>query len=178
MSMPVQPETSRLNAVTREQLDRMLCRSLDDSTTSLQSAQILSAHECPADPANHNARLILLSLSSYQFHSLVLVIADSSRATCEVTDDLLLEMGNTFCGSLKRQLGQHLPNLGMSTPHALSVGCLPKLLDSHRLPMVAGCHDSRGLSVTGWLLVPGDLDLQLVPETADEVESTGELELF
>ncbi|SDT90510.1 hypothetical protein [Halopseudomonas salegens] len=173
-----QPETSHLDAVTREQLDSMLCRSLDDSTTSLHRAQTLSAQAWPADLTNDNASLTLLSLSSYQFHSLVLVITDSTRATCEVTDDHLLEMGNTFCGSLKRQLGQHLPNLGMSTPHALSVKCLPTLLDSCRLPLVAGCHDSRGLSITGWLLLPKDFELQLVTKTVDDAESTGELELF
>tara|TARA_R110001599_G_scaffold149713_1_gene333702 strand:- start:5017 stop:5547 length:531 start_codon:yes stop_codon:yes gene_type:complete len=176
--MPAQPDTSHLDATTREQLDVMLCRGLDDSTTSLHRAQVLPAHEWPRGAADSDVYLTLLSLSSYQFHSLVLVITDSSRATCEVSDDHLLEMGNTFCGSLKRQLGQHLPNLGMSTPHALSVKCLPMLLDNCRLPLVAGCHDSRGLGVTGWLLLPHDFNLQLVAQSVDDVESTGELELF
>lgn len=178
MFTPAQPEAQQWDTTTREQLDLMLCRSLDDSTTSLQRAQVLPAHEWQRDAANNDAYLILLSLSSYQFHSLVLVIADSSRATCEITDDHLLEMGNTFCGSLKRQLGQHLPNLGMSTPHALSVGCLPMLLGNCQQPLIASCRDSRGLAVTGWLLLPDDLNLQLVPQAVDDTASTGELELF
>lgn len=178
MSMPAQPETGHLDAATREQLGNLLCHSLDDSTTCLQRAQALCGDEWRRNDLANNACLTLLSLSSYQFHSLVLVITDSSRATFEVTDDLLLEMGNTFCGSLKRKLGQHLPNLGMSTPHALSIRCLPMLLEKYQQPLVAVCHDSRGMEVTGWLLIPNDFRLQLIARDAEDVENTGELELF
>lgn len=178
MPMLAQPEVGYLDTTTREQLGKLLCRSLDDSTTCLQHAQAMSAQEWQRDETKNNTCLILLSLSSYQFHSLVLVITDSSRATFEVTDDLLLEMGNTFCGSLKRKLGQHLPNLGMSTPHTLSVRCLPMLLENYQQPLVAICHDSRGMEVTGWLLIPNDFSLRLIPQDVENVENTGELELF
>ena len=167
-----------MDAATRTQLGNLLCHSLDDSTASLHHAQALSAHEWQRDAAIQTSCLTLLSLSSYQFHSLVLVVTDSARATFEVTDDFLLEMGNTICGSLKRKLSQHLPNLGMSTPHALSIGCLPMLLEKYQQPLVAICHDRRGMKVSGWLLIPEDFTLKLAAHDVENAENTGELELF
>ena len=90
----------------------------------------------------------------------------------------MLELGNTFCGSLKRKLGQHLPNLGMSTPNALSARCLPMLLEKYQQPVVADCHDSRGMRITGWLLIPKDFMLQLETQAVEDTASSGELELF
>ncbi|OFE13099.1 hypothetical protein PHACT_08075 [Pseudohongiella acticola] len=178
MFTPEQPESGHLDSATRDQLGVLLCRGLSDSTTSLSQPQT----RCPKDSAGEanqkNSYLTLLSLSSYSFHSLALIVANSSRATVDVTTDLLLEMGNTFCGSLKRQLSQHLPNLGMSTPNAMTAGCLPALLDRWPQSFVAECHDSRGLHVSGWLLLPSNFSLQFVADVTDDVVSTGELELF
>ena len=177
MSMPAPHDRPQLDASTLEQLEGMLCRSLDDSTTSLQRARPIDPDNWGKQPLDAH-KLVLLSLSSYHFHSLVVLVADPSQATCSITDDQLLEMGNTFCGSLKRQLGQHLPSLGMSTPHALSIHCLPVLLGNGQPPLIAGCHDSRGLALTGWLLLPDNFTVQLVARPLAETADTGELELF
>lgn len=94
--------------------------------------------------------------------------------------DQLGEIGNEFCGKLKRDLVQALPHLGMSTPNLVSRECVEGLSD-------LGFHQSAHLTATfGSNLELGcslfvdtyqDLNIRLAnAEVSDE--GMGTLELF
>jgi hypothetical protein len=84
---------------------------------------------------------VLLTVSSFHFRLLVLLhfsamssalkyVADALKQapeslTTEGCYDYLAELGNQFCGEVKRIIGMQYPHIGMSTPMRLSNTSLP-----------------------------------------------------
>ena len=134
--------------------------------------------------------VVVLTISSIEFRLLlVLHCGGDERAREYFTrgqgqggapfDETLLEVGNLCCGAVNQELVRHFPDLGMSTPYALSARCVsyleelkPGLLTSYKVTI----NDSVQLDATVCVCAHAPIDF-----TADigaETESCGELELF
>ncbi|PMS20396.1 hypothetical protein C0Z18_10680 [Trinickia dabaoshanensis] len=90
-----------------------------------------------------------------------------------------MEIGNLCCGAINQQLVEHFPDLGMSTPYALSSDCMGYLdeLDPQHVAVydVTIEHAAR---LRATLCVCAQRSLDFVAQVADVQESAGELELF
>lgn len=143
-------------------------------------------------------QFIMLTVSSYDFRMMVLLHftrnASSHRYVAETLqldpgsleqsryDDYLSEVGNTFCGAYKRELGKVFPYLGMSTPNLLFPECLqyiktwPVEYETH-----LRAHDGDQAEFFGSLYIASsdaiDFDPQVLVSQVDEME-TGALEFF
>ena len=143
-------------------------------------------------------RFIMLTVSSYDFRLMVLLhfsydeastqyVADSLKlGAAELPQtqyyDFLAEVGNNFCGSFKRELGQYFPYLGMSTPNQLGWESLKHVKSwpiDHDIHIKA--QTEEGTQFYGSLYVSsfGELDFDLIQQPkSDEVVEMGALELF
>lgn len=93
--------------------------------------------------------------------------------------DYLGEYGNNYCGTLKRELGQIFPHLGMSTPDRLDRRVFPhfeNLKYEHTLHLKATSEQKVNLYFGLFVCPYGDLDFKISKKI--ETISTGELELF
>lgn len=99
--------------------------------------------------------------------------ADRSLRECA------MEIGNLCCGAINQQLVEHFPDLGMSTPYALSsdsIGYLDELD-----PQYVAAYDiaiETAVRLRATLCVCAQRSLDFVAQAADVEESAGELELF
>ncbi|WP_395062431.1 hypothetical protein [Paraburkholderia silvatlantica] len=150
-------------------------------------------HSCAIEPrageAPQGEHLVVLTISSMQFRLLLLLhfeddertqryyVGDASRALTEC----FMEFGNLCCGAMNQQLVEHFPDLGMSTPYALSSGCLPYLrelkpdyVQSYALTID---HDVR-LGATLCVCAQAPLDFVASAAAVEVHDSAGELEMF
>jgi hypothetical protein len=100
--------------------------------------------------------------------------ADKNRDLAEV----LMEQVNLCCGSINQQLVAHFPDLGMSTPYALSSRCIDFLgeLDPDQIWSYAlHAGEAARLDVTLCLCAQKDVDFTA---SAEAMQEEGELELF
>jgi len=131
---------------------------------------------------------LILTISSIAFRLLLVLRFDESDATRtyftgEGTgrsfEEACLEIGNLCCGALNQELLQVFPDLGMSTPYVVSARCLP-YLDALKPGYVASyavtINDAVRVAATVCVCTHAPLDF--VADVRDEVESSGELELF
>lgn len=90
-----------------------------------------------------------------------------------------MEIGNLCCGAVNQQLVEHFPDLGMSTPYALSSDCmgyLDELKPTHIAAYDITIEHAARLRATICLCASAPLDF--VVQVTDVHESAGELELF
>jgi hypothetical protein len=140
-------------------------------------------------------RLVVLTVSSYLFRAITMVYftldkqlkqhlaAINRRPVEELGEDEFLdvlgEVGNIFCGALNRDLAQHFPYLGMSTPNFLDRHCVDYIDElgagyvRHFEVVVNG-----GLTLHATLAVNEFADLDFRADTNVAEESHGELEMF
>lgn len=144
--------------------------------------------------------VIMLTVSSYRFRALLFIHFDRDPGTRahfaalagqpldEMTGerfvDTLMERGNLVCGALNRDLAQHFPHIGMSTP------CLLRRSSIEHLGAVGPTHSRRyradiapgvAMHFTLALCAFEDLDFPYEPRTAEAEaaeDTSGELELF
>lgn len=178
-------------------LDRLLASCLENSLKT--EGHTNWRLESTAEPGGSDLpNFIMLTVSSYDFQLLVLLhfscdaasmgyVADAIKvapAELELSryHDFLSEVGNTFCGAFKRELGHYFPHLGMSTPNLLSRESLKHLKEwsiDHESHLRA--HDGDGVEFYGSLYVStdGQLDFNFQESRKEEqVVDTGALELF
>ena len=95
--------------------------------------------------------------------------------------DYLCEVGNSFCGTLKRELGKHFSYMGMSTPSRLSMegpAYLKELtFDHHRIVKASDAASKIQMFGGIYLSAYGDIDFK-VSKQADAEVNSGALELF
>lgn len=178
-------------------LDRLLTRCLENSLkTEGHSNWRLESIAAPPDVGTPH--FIMLTVSSYDFQLLVLLhfasdtvskayVADAIKvapAELEVAryQDFICEIGNTFCGAFKRELGQYFPYLGMSTPNLLERESLKHLRDwsiDHQSHLKAQSGDGVAFYGSLYVTTDGELDFNF-QEAAKEAQAvdTGALELF
>ncbi len=145
-----------------------------------------------------NRQFIMLTVSSYDFRMVVLLHFSRNEPSLNYVaetlqlapgaleqsryDDYLSEVGNTFCGAYKRELGKYFPYLGMSTPNMLSAESLayvktwPVEHETHLRAQDGGQAQFFG---SLYITSSGDIDFnpQELSSHVEEVE-TGALEMF
>ena len=140
-------------------------------------------------------RIVLLTVSSYLFRAMTMVYftldanlkqhlaAINRRPVEELSEaefrDVLGEVGNIFCGALNRDLAQHFPYLGMSTPNFLDRHCvdyIDELGASFVRHFEVVVNDALTLHAT--LAVSEFADLDFRADTTVVEENHGELEMF
>jgi len=148
------------------------------------------------DGANE-AEFFMLTLSSFTFKSFVLLhftrneptmkyVEDALQITSEVPDedkfyDFLGEIGNGFCGALKRELGNYLPNLGMSTPNRLTkqshahIAALDCEFETH---LAASSEEKILFYGSLYVRSYSDMDFRIQHQTIDNDVESGEVEFF
>ncbi len=95
--------------------------------------------------------------------------------------DFLGEVGNAFCGAIKRELGKTVTTLGMSTPNRLGYDCLKFLGAAHDMEAHANAalDGSKLMYASLFLYADEDLDFKVAHSPAPEEEvGSGELEFF
>jgi hypothetical protein len=161
------------------------------ATTRLAPRDRASIDITEVDPQTRRASLpphaLVLTISSMTFRMLfVLHYAkdDTTRACYLGTDteqdliEVLMEQVNLCCGSINQQLVAHFPDLGMSTPYALSSRCIDfidELKPDHVWGYELCADDATRLDVT--LCVCAKASVDFVAEQIEE-QAEGELELF
>jgi len=94
--------------------------------------------------------------------------------------DYLGEVGNSFLGSVKRDIGRIVPSLGMSTPNRLNKDCLKymkSLNTDFEAHAVAEYQDQPLFYASVYLVADDELNFQITRNHIDDVDS-GELEMF
>jgi hypothetical protein len=134
-------------------------------------------------------RMVVLTISSMQFRMLLLLHFNDDERTrryyvgdaARTLSECFMEFGNLCCGAMNQQLVEHFPDLGMSTPYALSGECLPYLRelkpDSVQSYALTIDHDVR-LGATLCICTKTPLDFVASVAAIEAHDSAGELELF
>lgn len=131
---------------------------------------------------------LILTISSIAFRLLLVLRFDdeadtqayyTGEGTGRSFEEACLELGNLCCGAVNQELLQVFPDLGMSTPYVVSARCLPYLeaLKPKYLAAYA-VTVNNAVRVAATVCVCADAPLDFVADVSDEVESSGELELF
>jgi hypothetical protein len=152
-------------------------------------------HDCeisarPAEAAQ-GEHVVVLTISSMQFRLLLLLHFEDDDVTRQYylghmgdvqrsLTECFMEFANLCCGAMNQQLVNHFPDLGMSTPYALSSACLPYLRElkpDYVSTYALTLDGSVRLGATLCVCSQTSLDFVATQvETASE--SAGELELF
>lgn len=153
--------------------------------------------ECTASDDSEFEEFFVLTISSQLFRIFVLLHFNKSENTenyiSEVLKagtngidedkfyDYLGEVGNGFCGAMKRELNKTVPSLGMSTPNKLNKECIKyinALKVDYDLHAIAEYQGTTLFKASAY--VCADEELNYVVDTSskqDDVDS-GELEFF
>lgn len=132
--------------------------------------------------------LVVLTLVSYAFRLVTIFHVDvegpmsahflGARREAEFFE-VFGEIANRCCGAMNRELGEHFPHMGMSTPILLERPCLA-FLDALKPSYVVQYRIRLGMSAvlhaSLCFCAYTPLDFQIDPPRVQE--STGELELF
>lgn len=177
--------------------DKLMSRCLEETLkTAAHPAWILKPVSRLEDVAQDE--FIMLTISSYAFRIFMLLhltrdtarsnyVASALKLTPEnLADtrfyDYVGEMGNTFVGAVKRELGTYFPHTGMSTPNRLvsdSLQFLSEMKFDHVSHVKAG--SGTELAFYGSIFVSAYQDLDFRVENSKKSEEsieTGALELF
>ena len=174
----------------------MMIECLHESLNTKESNPIVSSFPNLDDISQEE--FFMLTVCSYTFKAYnflhftknketIQFVANALDKSYESIDDRLFydylgEVGNTFSGSFKRELGKYIPHLGMSTPNKLNQHSLLSIKDdnfgyeSHYVAKV----DNKKLFF-GSLYVEASEELNFkVAQNAklDDDLETGELEFF
>lgn len=133
------------------------------------------------------AQVVVLTISSMQFRLLLLLHFDDDAGmrdyyvgdTARPLAEAFMEVANLCCGSMNQQLVEHFPDLGMSTPYALSSRCVPYLTalkPNHVTSYDVSINGAVQLGATLCVCTAAPLDF--VAKEAVAADSGGELELF
>lgn len=169
---------------------------------ALEEAQISTNHPWTTRESNDENKgmkeIFMLTISSQLFRIVLVMhftrtsefeqlVIDALKLNTATLDqdkfyDFFGEVGNSICGSIKRELGRTVPSLGMSTPNRLSIECLkyvkarPIDFQSHLEVLL---DDKRLFLTSLYLFADHDLNYEVktVVKNEDDVAS-GELEFF
>lgn len=170
-------------------------------TSALKSAMVASADDrCDVTVVDDiqgikEEKVVLLTVSSYVFRVMTMLyftlnkdtkahFAAVNRAEVEAMSDsdfldVICECGNIFCGALNRELGNHFPYLGMSTPNVLDRECVAYLAElnaGHTQHFRISINDSLTMHASLCFCDFADIDFKV--DMTQTEESNGELELF
>ncbi|WP_144393852.1 hypothetical protein [Pleionea sediminis] len=144
-------------------------------------------------------KIILLTVSSHLFR-IVLILHFSYNETChkfvaaglksggeklgkDKIHDYLKEVGNSLCGGFKRNLGNVVPSLGMSTPNILDDYCLSYIeeldvIDKHTATVSFNGQELFGASYYLCAAEKIQVDMSNARLSEETQSEAGELEFF
>jgi hypothetical protein len=91
------------------------------------------------------------------------------------------EVANLCCGAMNRELAQHFPHLGMSTPYVLHSQCLDFLADlrpHHLARLDVAINDAVRVQATLCVCGSAPIDFVALAPLSVDAASSGELELL
>lgn len=180
-----------ISSNAKDSIDRIF-RKAAQSRLPLDSSdacEIVSLGHDFADAMREPAGdVVVLTISSIEFRLLLVLHCGKDMPTREYFmrgsgetpfEERILEVGNLCCGAVNQELVRYFPDLGMSTPYALSARSVP-YLDELRPALLASyrvtINESVHLNATVCVCAHAPMDF--TAEVTAEVESGGELELF
>ena len=143
-------------------------------------------NRCLADTPGKN--IIVLTISSYLFRLLTIFHVNSDQATENYFGksqperdfhEIFGEIGNLCVGAMNRDMGNHFPHLGMSTPYALESPSLPFI--SELKPAYISQHQigiNNNISLFATLCLSAFAPIDFKVDTTVFEEETGMLEMF
>ncbi|MBI3563224.1 MAG: hypothetical protein HY080_16080 [Gammaproteobacteria bacterium] len=181
----------------KNSLETLLQKCLDDTlkTVAHKNWNIRKLDKFNADMP---AQFVMLTISSYAFRIFMLLHFSKNTSTTAYVAralkldvdkigesryyDYLGEMGNTFVGGFKRDLGIYFPHLGMSTPNRLAAASM-QFLSEMKFDYSSHFKASHGedLNFIGSIYVSAYRDLNFRVEKIHKTQSEAEigaLELF
>ena len=190
-----------LNDDLKREIDKLFFTGFQESLSAGADPGELSFKDVGRNDDIDAEQFYLLTISSQLFRLFVIIHfndnevsknfaanalgVNSSSLTTESFYDYLGEVGNTFCGYLKRELNKTVPHLGMSTPNRLSVDCYPYIADiksDYEQHAVAEYQGQPLFRASTFLSADQELNYtvqaQTFNHTYEEESDSGELELF
>ena len=187
------------SSYNQENLKKILLFSMSNSFTRLiENGGLTTADKAFDTGTTGDIGHIMLTISGLEFRALVMLhypagkkasyflnIYEGDERTTKHDNNLesfYTELGNQFCGEIKRNLYKQFNHLGMSTPSLLSP--TTSLLDIENPLLIAKCHQSyeadHQFALGGSIYVFSNQSLEFSFDNASttEVISTGELEFF
>ena len=158
------------------------------TTAPEHTCEIVPAAVRGGAPAGQAAEIHVLTIASIGFRIVLLLqFADDAatrayyagQATDRSLREAAMEIGNLCCGAINQQLVEYFPDLGMSTPYALSSDCLgylDELKPTHLASYDITIEGAAQLRAT--LCVCASAPIDFTAEVADVHDGAGELELF
>lgn len=188
----------RINEDFKKELKRACVAGLEESVAPIAGYGSLAIKESKAAKDVTHDEFILLTISAQAFRVFLVMQFDKNSMTENLVSNAILkgngvltddafydyigELGNAFCGAIKRDLTDIVQHLGMSTPNRLSKDCLPYLIDfethfEHHI--VAEINEQTLFNVSLYLNADHELDYEVNRAAAADLEvETGELEMF
>lgn len=155
-----------------------------------------AAHACNILPiaaqseahAQLSSELFVLTIVSIDFRMLLVLQFAEDDATRgyyaahsgdRTLREAAMEISNLCCGAINQQLVDHFPDLGMSTPYALSSHCMAYL--EAIKPSYVAAYDitiEGAARLRATMCICASAPLDFVAQVDEVHESAGELELF
>lgn len=186
---------SQLQLPLVDALERLLETSIKNALLDIPVDDHWKIHEVANFTDIKTERAVILTVANHHFKIFVTIdfIVQECRSFIKnnlfntkeayddnVFNDYILEMGNSICGVLKRELGKSIPALGMSTPNFLSresinylTGFNPEKHKSHKVSY----QEQLAFYVNCYLISNSKAEFSVNVVEEDDVDS-GELELF
>jgi len=187
-----------VNEEFKQEIKRSFVSCYEESLTASSSPEYWSIKEKQSLPDLNEAEFYVLTMSSQLFRIFILMhftkspqtdsfVANVLNINPKSVDndkfyDYLGEVGNAFCGSVKRDVGRIVPSLGMSTPNRLSKDCLkymPLLKTDFEAHAVAEYNDTPLFYASIYLSADEELNFEVnTHQTNEDDVDSGELEFF
>lgn len=184
---------------TQENLQKILALSMTNSFSKLIEKGTLKLADKVFDIGTAgDIGHIMFTISGLEFRAIVMLHYQAGKSALHLLtlfegderttkqesnfESFYTEIGNQFCGEIKRNLYKQFDHLGMSTPSLLSP--TTSLLDIENPLLVAKCHQTyevdHHFALGGSIYVFSNQSLEFSFDNAStaEVISTGELEFF
>jgi hypothetical protein len=178
-------------------LDKLMTICLDETFRS-SAGEVLAIKPMDRIDSVVQKEFIMLTISSYEFRICILLHFSKDKPTMDYVAkalkitpdklevaryyDFLCEMGNTFCGTFKRELGKHFPHLGMSTPNRLvgsSLKFMRELNFDYDAHFKTSANDNVAFCSSVFISAYKDFDLCVeIKKQAEADAENGALELF
>lgn len=187
-----------INEDFKREIHQLFTQGFRESLEPGIDAESLLIKEQQRLETEHGKEFFLLTVSSQLFRIFLVLhftkdtLSESFVAQAlniggnAITDenyyDYLGEVGNAFCGSIKRNLNRTVPHLGMSTPNRLTKDCLPYLSSFKIDDEVHAVAEYQGQTLfyaSAYLSADDELNYEVKSQVVDEDEpDSGELEFF
>lgn len=188
-----------MSSYNQENLNKILALSMTNSFARLiEKGNLVPANKLFDVTLANDIGHIMFTISGIEFRALVMLHYQAGKNALHLLnlfngeergaqennniESFYTELGNQFCGEIKRNLYKQFDHLGMSTPSLLSPAT--SLLDIENSLLFAKCHQSyeadHQFALAGSIYAFSNQPLEFTFDNASstEVVSTGELEFF